>query len=468
MPRALVLGLDCAPPALVFERFAHVMPCVTRLRREGMYGRLRSTEPPITMPAWASMATGRDPGELGLYGFRNRGDGYSLCIATARDLKIKRVWDHVGEAGQKVAALFVPPSSPPPPVRGVSIGCFLTPDDAPRFAFPPRFQRELLERFGPHRPDVMGFRADDLPRVEAELFESTRERFSILRHVLERESPALTFFVEMGPDRLHHAFFHHFDVAHPRFVPGGPYEGIGERYYAFLDAQIEETLALVPSDTNVFVVSDHGAKPMRGAVAVNALLVREGLLVLHEAPAQPTPLEEAKVDWSRTRAWAEGGYYARVFLNVRGREPEGIVAPEDVEPLTASLCALFESLPGPDGAPMRTSARRPAERYRVTRGHPPDLMVYFDDLDRRALGKLGLSGVHLPSDDRGPDACNHDWDGIFVAQGPGFEGGGERAGLSILDVFPTLLDVMGVACPEGLAGASLRRSGDAAMTRPVP
>src|SRR5690606_13484771 len=128
MPRALVLGLDCAPPALVFDRFAGVMPCLSRLRREGAFGRLRSTEPPITMPAWASMAAGRDPGELGLYGFRNRGEGYALTISTARDVKFKRVWDYVGEAGKKVAALYVPPSYPPPPVRGVSLGCFLTPD----------------------------------------------------------------------------------------------------------------------------------------------------------------------------------------------------------------------------------------------------------------------------------------------------------------------------------------------------
>src|SRR5690606_34197927 len=104
MSRALVLGLDCAPPSLVFDRFADVMPCLSRLRAEGTWGPLRSTEPPITMPAWASMATGRDPGELGLYGFRNRTEGYTLEIATARDLKFKRVWDHVGEAGRKVAS----------------------------------------------------------------------------------------------------------------------------------------------------------------------------------------------------------------------------------------------------------------------------------------------------------------------------------------------------------------------------
>lgn len=465
MPPVVVLGLDCAPPSLVFDRFARVMPCLSRLRAEGTHGRLRSTEPPITMPAWASMASGRDPGELGIYGFRNRGEGYALEISTARAVTEKRVWDLASEAGLRAAALFVPPSYPPPPVRGVSIGCFLTPDDAPRFAFPPRFQRELLERFGPHRPDVTGFRAGDPAPVEAELFDSTRERFAILRHVLERERPDLAFFVEMGPDRLHHAFFHHFYEAHPRFDPEGPHRSIGERYYAALDAEIEATLAALPDEATVLVVSDHGAKPMLGGVAVNELLRREGYLTLLEEPSGPAALDPAAVDWRRTRAWAEGGYYARVFVNVRGREPEGVVAPEEVEPLLGELAALFESLPSPEGAPMRTSARRPRDSYREVRGKPPDLMVYFDDLNRRALGKVGLGEIHQPTDDRGPDACNHDWDGIFIARGPGFPAGAVRDA-SILDVFPTLLDALGLPAPLGLAGESLLRGPGAAMTRP--
>lgn len=453
-PRLLVLGLDCAPPALVFDRFADAMPFVSRLREEGSFGKLRSTAPPITMPAWASMATGRDPGELGIYGFRNRDDAYGLRIATAKDLPYKRVWDHLGEAGFKVAPLFVPPSYPVPPVRGVSIGCFLTPDDSPRFAFPPRFQRALEERFGSHRPDVMNFRADDPAIVRDELFASTKERFEILRYVLKEHEPDLTFFVEMGTDRLHHAFFHHFVEEHPRFDPDGEYREIGREYYAFIDREIEATLALFGEDEiDLLIVSDHGARPMLSGIAVNELLKERGYLHLKSEPREPIAFSDADVDWSKTRAFSEGGYYARVFLNLEGREPEGIVKDGEIAALLDELEELFISLPDESGAPMNTIVHRPEQVYRRTRGRAPDLMVYLDDLSRRSLGKLGLGGIYHQSDDRGPDACNHDWDGIYIARGPNLPVG-MRDLRSILDIFPTILTLFDVERPSDLAGKS--------------
>ena len=75
--KLLLIGLDCASPALVFERYRARLSNLERLMRTGSYGRLRSIVPPITVPAWAAMLTGRDPGQLGLYGFRNRVPGRS-------------------------------------------------------------------------------------------------------------------------------------------------------------------------------------------------------------------------------------------------------------------------------------------------------------------------------------------------------------------------------------------------------
>ncbi|HVM96495.1 MAG TPA: alkaline phosphatase family protein, partial [Candidatus Acidoferrales bacterium] len=71
--KVAVIGLDCVPPQLVFERWVELLPNLRRLMGEGAWGSLRSCDPPITVPAWASMVTGKDPGQLGVYGFRNRG-----------------------------------------------------------------------------------------------------------------------------------------------------------------------------------------------------------------------------------------------------------------------------------------------------------------------------------------------------------------------------------------------------------
>jgi predicted AlkP superfamily phosphohydrolase/phosphomutase len=72
--KLLVIGLDCATPQPVFEHWRAELPTMQHLMATGAYGRLESTHPPITVPAWASMMSNRDPGELGIYGFRTRKD----------------------------------------------------------------------------------------------------------------------------------------------------------------------------------------------------------------------------------------------------------------------------------------------------------------------------------------------------------------------------------------------------------
>ena len=127
--RVLIIGWDCAAPELVFEAFRDDMPHTRRLMEEGIYGELESTIPPITVPAWMCMMTSRDPGELGIYGFRNR-KGYSydaLSIANSRVIKVPTLWDLLGQAQKKSVVLechspiqrnhfrdgWLPVSSPP-------------------------------------------------------------------------------------------------------------------------------------------------------------------------------------------------------------------------------------------------------------------------------------------------------------------------------------------------------------------
>src|SRR5207253_9950970 len=144
-----------------------------------------------------------------------------------------------------------------------------------------------------------------------------------------------------------------------------------------LDELIGELLERFDDDTVVMVVSDHGARPMEGAICVNEWLAQEGYLALHERPDGITPFREALVDWSRTRAWGEGGYYCRLCLNVEGREPMGIVSAADYESLRDELIAQLEALPAPDGRPIGTKVYRPEELWPVRRGITPDLGVYF-------------------------------------------------------------------------------------------
>lgn len=441
--RVLVIGLDCAPPALVFDRYARAMPNVSALRRAGAWGPLRSTMPPITVPAWACMVSGRDPGELGLYGFRKRSTGsYALEMADARDVRVPRVWDVLGAAGKKVAVLYVPPTSPPSEVNGVMVSCFLGEGEPHTF---PASLVASLARFGPHMPDVGEVRDPDT--LLSELYATGRQHFDVGRAIWREERPDFLMMVEMGTDRLHHALWTHMDPSHPAHDPSHRLVREARDYYAFLDAQIGAWLEEAEGAT-VLIVSDHGARAMTGAVCLNEWLRRQGWLALREEPARPVPLSPELVDWSRTRAWAEGGYYARVFLNVIDREPHGIV--RDVERETIALAEAIEALPG-------AKVHRPRELYRDVRGLAPELLVVFDDLAKRALSLVG-GGIERPFDDtRAGDGANHDWDGIFVARG-GEVVPGERSGLSIHDVGPTILSSMNVPVPEGWLGRDRSRA----------
>lgn len=459
--RLMLIGLDCAAPELVFERYRDSMPHVSALMERGIWGKLRSSEPPITVPAWTCMVSGRDPGELGLYGFRNRVEGErGLRVATAREVRVKRLWDWLGDHGKQVSVLFVPLTSPPSPVRGQMVSGFLWPGEPTPWCYPRALEAELTERFGPYRADVENFRSDDLQRIYDELLVMTEQHFAIAEHVWTQKSPDFMMMVEIGVDRLHHAFWRHIDPEHPRHEPGNPWQDYGRRYYAELDARIGSLLKRTDEDTSVLILSDHGARAMHGGFCINEWLIREGYLVLKEPATVPRALNPAQVDWTRSRAWAEGGYYARVFLNVAGREPGGIVPAEAFHALRSELSQRLAELSDDDGQAIRAEVHIPQTHYRTARGFPPDLMVYFDELALRAVATVGTRSLIVTENDQGPDSCNHAWDGMFVFAGATFPALGRREGASLYDLAPTVLGSFGIDPPPGILGRDWSKTSD--------
>lgn len=458
MRRVMLIGLDCVPPALAFQRFGARMPCLTALRARGAWGTLRSTIPPITVPAWTAMVSGRDPGELGLYGFRRRPAGsYALRTVDSRDVQCERVWDVLARHGKRSSLLFVPPSYPPFPVQGELVSCFLTPDGAAEHTYPARLGAELALRFGAHVSDVNVRAGASEPLLRA-LSDMTRQHFAIARHVWSTRDPDLLMLVEIGPDRLHHAFFAELDPDHPRHDPTSPLRDAGERYYALLDRELAGLIALAGDDTAVLVASDHGARPLRGCFLVNQWLIEQGLLRLKGTPPEAAPLTPALVDWPRTRAWAEGGYYARVFLNVCDREPEGCVPAADAEGLRAQLRAALSALRGPDGEPWHNRVEAPQTLYRAVRGDAPDLLALFDDLNVRALSLVGAASCYAARDPRGGDAANHDFDGVFALAGAGVTARGELGTCQIQDVGVSVLSLFGIDAPADWLGVDRSRA----------
>jgi predicted AlkP superfamily phosphohydrolase/phosphomutase len=223
-----------------------------------------------------------------------------------------------------------------------------------------------------------------------------------------------------------------------------------------LDKQIGATLELIDDETRVIVMSDHGAKRMDGGICINEWLVNDGYLALDAKPEGVIPLSKAKINWGKTRAWGEGGYYSRIFMNVQGREPDGVISPADYERERDELVAKIEAIPAPDGRPMKTRAYKPQAIYTRSNNVPPDLIVIWDDLYWRGVGSLGLNTLHTFENDTGPDDANHAQMGMYIYFDPKRNlGGCELKNAQLVDIAPTVLKEFDMPIPSDMIGRAL-------------
>ena len=458
------------------------------------------------------MMTGKDPGELGVYGFRNRQDhSYdNLFIANAKAIKEPTVWDFCARHNKRVGPLGIPQTYPPRPVNGWMVTSFLTPSTKSQYTYPPALRREIEELVGEYMLDVEGFRTEDKDRLLRQIYEMTDQHFELARHFIRGKPWDFFMLVEMGPDRIHHGFWKHSAPDHPLYEPGNPYENAIHDYYVHLDEKIGELLELVDDRTIVFVVSDHGAQTMHGGICVNEWLIQKGYLKIQESgdrsqetgerqttvasPPSPesvpspssrrplVPLTDCEIDWDHTRVWGEGGYYARIFFNVKGREPRGIIPPDEYEAFRDQVAAELEALGDEHGEPIGTKVFKPEDVYREVKNIPPDLIVYFGDLSWRSVGSLGHGSVWTHENDTGPDDANHAQYGLLIVDprgtgltptvgaaphpGPLPEGEGvcphpsplprgEGEVAELTDIAPTILHALGLPVPEGMTGRVL-------------
>jgi predicted AlkP superfamily phosphohydrolase/phosphomutase len=456
--KVFIIGLDCAEPTLVFDRWRDHLPNLSNLMGGGTYGELTSSIPAITVPAWASMLSSKDPGQLGVYGFRNRADRTyeNMTIATSRSVKDDRVWDILSRAGKDVVVTGVPQTYPVKPVNGCLISSFLTPSTNSAYTHPAALKYEIEDVVtGEYMFDVHQFRTENKDDLLEQIFRMADQHHQVIMHLMATKPWDFFMHVDMGVDRMHHGFWKYFDARHPQYVPGNPYEKAIRDYYAHLDRQIGERLALLDDDTVVLVVSDHGAKPMMGGICFNEWLKQEGYLVLDYQPQGIVPLEKCEVDWQRTVAWGSGGYYARLFLNVKGREPDGVVEPHDYERVRDELAEGIASIVDPEGTSIGSVAYKPEEIYREVNNIAPDLIVYFGNLSWRSVGSLGLNNIHTLKNDIGPDDANHAQEGLYIYYDPQSQGQGSGPRRHLMDVAPSVLNLMDVAIPGDMQGRSL-------------
>ncbi len=460
--KILVIGLDGAAPELLFgdERLTHIR----WLMEQGAFGRLESIIPPITVPAWMCMATSQDPGSLGVYGFRNRKDhSYNgLGIVNTKSIRELTIWDQLAREGKRAHIIGVPPAFPPRKINGVCVGCFLTPDTgSDEYTHPPGVKQQIKDLVGDYPVDVKGFRTHEKDWLKEEIYAMSRKHFAVVRELMRRGDWDYLQFVEIGLDRLQHGFWKFHDPYHILHEPDNPYREVIRDYYRYLDEEIGTLLELLDEDTAVLVMSDHGAQRLDGGFCVNEWLVQQGLLVLDTYPREITPFSKLSINWAKTKVWSEGGYYARVFFNVKGREPFGVIDPADYDAFREDVKARFEATTDEHGRSLCTRVYKPDEIYRTVRNVAPDLIVHFGDLYWRSIGGVGYGVCHVQENDTGPDDCNHAQHGSFILTAPGSSLSGELTGAHLLDMAPSLLELGGYDIPDSMQGRSLLRGNGA-------
>lgn len=437
--RLFVIGLDCAEPDLIFNKWKNKLPAFKHIMEKGIYAHLESTVPAITVPAWISMVTGKDPGELGIYGFRNRKayDYKDLYVPNSTDIKDKAIWEYLDLYNKRSFLLGIPMTYPVKRVNGIMVSGFLAPDTDAEYTYPIGFRKDIKEMVGNYTIDIKNFRTNDKDRLLDQIIDMTRKRFELFIKTNERYRFDFSMMVEMGVDRIHHGFWSYMAEDHPKYEENNKYENIILDYYKLIDKYLGDIIIKFGDIADIALVSDHGAKTMKGGFNINQWLIDKGYLTLKDGVKDN--FSNKDIDWDKTRVWGSGGYYSRIFFNVCDREPNGIIKKEKYQEFLYKIKEELESINGPDGNNLGNKGFIPEEIYKKVNNIAPDLILYPADLSYRSIGSIGHDSYFSAENDTGPDDANHAQNGIFMYIGNNTEKKGYIGKWSIYDIANTII-----------------------------
>jgi predicted AlkP superfamily phosphohydrolase/phosphomutase len=388
-PRVCVIGLDGTPASYLRRRIAEgALPHLGELSRQGTLMSARAPLPPISSVSWASASTGVNPGRHGVFGFVERKTGtWEMTFTNVHTITEPQVWVRAAQAGLRSVVVNIPGTYPAQPNDGgILISGFVSPT-LERSVQPPSLLPFLEERG--YMIDVdLGLGHTDLDAFCEQLFAHHAARTRVLVDLLEREQCDLFYVAFTGTDRLHHFLWEQMERGEE------PWAARFHDYYAAVDASVGEIVSRLPDDCLLVLLSDHGFCRLDQEVFVNRWLERDGWVAL-EQPAKSI----ASIVPERTRAYCMDP--GRLYLNLAGREPRGIVRPSEYQSVRAELRAWAEALP----FVQRVATREEAFSGPHTERAPDLVLVSKNGWDLKGAvrttelqGKGRLTGMHTQDD----------------------------------------------------------------------
>ena len=516
--KVFVLGLDGATWDLLEPLIAQgELPNLARIRERGVFGTLNSVFPPLSPVAWTGVMTGKNSGKHGVFEFLEFGhDPLKGRVNSSRSIKCELVWEIAGKHGKTSVAGGVPMSYPPRPAPGFYLGDFLSPAGAKDFASDPDIFRELEAHLGtPYRPwSTAVHDGGNEPAALKELTDFLDHHLKTVQFLMKRCPWDLFMFDLMATDRAQHELWHAWQPSH-RAAKGRDLSAVRAGFVDFwkrMDRGVGEIEADLPPGTSMILMSDHGFGPIEYYVNFNVWLLEQGFIALQDSlyvkqkhwfyKRGATPewfyglmaklglaknrvdrfrgkqiswvdkladsgfLSRKHIDWSKTKAYAQGNF-GQIFINQKGRQPNGCVAPEDVRPLLDDLKAKLLAIPHPEtGKPLVEKVLERDDLYHGPHAHlAPDLVAVLGDWTYRTIGLYDFTTNKLVSPAFGPTG-DHRMEGIFIGSGPGFRTGAKPEGADLLDIAPTVLHLLGVPVPNDMDGRVLSEILDPSLVAP--
>jgi len=515
--KVLVFGIDGGTFDLLLPWMEKgLLPNLKKIKEGGISGVLKSSIPPVTVPAWNSFMTGKNPGKHGVYFFLvKRPDSYEEIPVNFSNMEGRTLWEILSDQGYKVGVLNVPLTYPPQRVNGVLISGFLTPAGKRDFMYPPQLVDEIEEKFGKYylHPRNLDIDAYFSNKTVAYLLQDCRSmmlyKFEVTKYLIESRDLDFLMLHIWSTDRIQHLLWNIIDKNHPHYRAD-----LAEKYYdeivsfySELDRQIGEVIDMHDSSATTFVISDHGFCGVSKSIDLNVWLLKEGYIKLKRgfltrlrfflwrggftlegvsrlwlrmmskmgvwlrnkfviAPADFHNLiysgkkwlflSLGDINWSRTQAYCKPGIgQGQIFINLKGREPQGVVNPgQDYDNLKKEIIQKLR-----DFMNEVTGNKTTVEIYtkeEIYHGdyldEMPDITFLAPNSDYLVGNLMGFASNRPIGDFATNTHAYHNMDGIFLAKGESIKGGTTIDGATIMDVTPTILYMMGCKIPKDMDG----------------
>ena len=509
--KLFVIGLDAATLDVINPLMKEgLLPNLESVCKEGAYGELSSTIHPLSPPAWTSFITGKNPGKHGIYDFVvHKPNSYELEYTYGGMREGDSVWKLLSDAGKKVVVLNVPMTYPPEAVNGVLISGFDSPGTDSDFAYPPSILDEITRNVGPYqlRDYPQGHDPSSFLKQLEDLLDFRRR---LTHYMMDRHEWDFFMMVFGETDLVQHAYWQYTDPAFTSISASDrdKYGNVIRDTYIKMDGVVGELLPKLSEDTHVLVMSDHGAGPCYKAVFINKWLEENGLLTYVDSKRKgwylellkrmhhsikstipPAGLEWMKrtfpslrqkvkskivfseIDWANTKVWSFGRESTNLFVNVKGKFPQGTVSPgPEYERLRSWLMEALQTIIDPDTRePAVGKVYRGEEVYHGDcMDNAPDLLVTwrnhqytswpgYNDRDRE-LFEPSLHHSDFSDWSQLQKGGNHRPNGVIFMKGKTIKMGQRIEGASIIDLAPTILHLMGAPVPTDMDGKVLEET----------